>query len=173
MIKFSRRYSSALGKHLALKPRASLRPAEGLGHEALAVGLDTLDRIGIHERALITLLSTGPRSRASSGTTRRAASFLVATLTPIENAHRAALKSDGKLSRVSATMRRRTVELAATPRLLKCAIGRRKAAQEALATSKQRYRELMEQCRTSREHLRRLSHEFHTARDGERRRVRR
>jgi hypothetical protein len=91
--RLSRRYSAALRRQLQLKPGASLRPAESLGRGALAAGLDSLDLAMIHEEALITLLPPGLSSRNSHETIRRGASFLVAALTPIENAHRTALKN--------------------------------------------------------------------------------
>ena len=52
LINLSRHYTSALRKHLKQGPRASLRPARGLGRKAMAVGLETLDLARIHEEAL-------------------------------------------------------------------------------------------------------------------------
>ena len=48
----SGRYLAALRKHLRQGPRASLEPARGLGRQAVAIGLETLDVARIHERAL-------------------------------------------------------------------------------------------------------------------------
>ena len=64
-IRFSRRYSSALREQLALDGRAGLQPAEILGREALAAGLDRLDVVRIHERALVALPTRGDGPKAS------------------------------------------------------------------------------------------------------------
>jgi len=166
----SQRYSAALRKQLARKPGPNSRPAKSLGREALAAGLDTLDLVRIHERALIALLPPGP-SRNGDGMIKRAARFFVDVLTPIEGAHRLALKTNGELDRLHVTMRRRTVELAATHRQLKREIGRRETAQNALKTSKQHYDQLLEKSRRMQEHLRLLSHEILSAQEEERRKI--
>ncbi len=167
----SQRYSAALRTQLAPKPGASLRPAESLGREALAVGLDTLDLVRIHERALIRLLPPGPSSKNGNGMIKRAARFFVEALTPIENAHRTALKDNGHLNRLNVTMRRRTVELAAIRRQLKREIARRKAVEEALKKSEQHYGQLLEKSRHMQEHLRRLSHQILSAQEEERKKI--
>jgi len=170
-IGLSRQYEEALREQLALKTRASLRPAESLGREALAGGLDTLDLIKIHEHALIPLLPPDPSSRNSDGRIKRAASFLLEALSPIENAHRTAMKHNGQVNRLNVAMRRRTVELAVTHRTLKREIGRRDAVQRALKKSEQHYRKLLEKSRLMQEHLRHLSHELLSAQEEERKRI--
>src|SRR4029079_18268359 len=55
LIKLSRRYASALQKHLKAGPRASLEAARGLGREALAMGLETLDVARMHQGALAAI----------------------------------------------------------------------------------------------------------------------
>jgi len=127
----------------------SLRPAQRLGRAALADGLDALDLVRIHERALIPLRPPVPSSRA--------ARFLVEALTPIESAHRTALRSNG--------------ELAVAHRQLKQEIGRRQAMQEALEKSERHYGTLLAKSRHMQEHLRRLSHEILSAQEEERKRI--
>jgi len=151
---FSRRYSSAL--QLALDARASLEPAESLGHEALAAGLDRLDLVRIHERALVALPARAPKPRRE-GAPKRAAGFLARALTPIRKAHRVARPQSG--------------EMAAALRELKREIGRREAAQEALKESQRHYRELLEKSRHIEKHLRHLSHEILSAQELERKRI--
>jgi len=170
-IQLSRRYSAALRKQLALKQGATSRSAESLGREALAVGLDALDLLGIHEQALIVMLPPGPSSTNNDGMIKRAASFLVEALTPIEIAHRTALQKNGRLIRLRVTMRQRTGELAAVQRQLKREIDRHRAAQEALKRSKRHYGELLEKSRRMQEHLRRLSYEILSAQEEERKRI--
>lgn len=146
-----------------------MHPAESLGREALAVGLDSLDLAMIHEEALITLLPPGLSSRNSHATIRRGTSFLVATLTPIENAHRTALKKSGRLNRRIVTLRQQLAELAATHRQLKR--HSREAAREALKKSDQHYGQLLERSRHMQEHSRRLSHEILSGQEEERKKI--
>ena len=144
---FSRRYSSALRKQMALDGRAGAQPAESLGREALAAGLDRLDVVKIHERALIALPAPSPLRRG------KAAGFLAKALTPIGKA------------------RSRTGELATVQRQLKRETARREAAQEALKRSERHYRELLGKSRDIQDHLRRLSHEILSAQEQERKRI--
>jgi hypothetical protein len=55
----SRRYQAALKKNLEQGPRASPQSADGLGRRALAIGLETLNLVKIHEQALIAQVSSG------------------------------------------------------------------------------------------------------------------
>jgi hypothetical protein len=57
----SQQYVTALKKHLKQGPRASLEPARGLGRQAVAIGLETLDVARMHEGALATLESSSSR----------------------------------------------------------------------------------------------------------------
>src|SRR6266705_1850701 len=61
LIKLSQRYATALRKHLVQGPRASLQSARGLGRQAVAIGLETLDVARIHEGALATLEASSSR----------------------------------------------------------------------------------------------------------------
>ncbi len=58
LIGLSQRYVTALRKHLKRGPSATLQPALGLGRQAVALGLETLELARIHERALATLESS-------------------------------------------------------------------------------------------------------------------
>ena len=148
-----------------------MRSAQSLGCAALAIGLDRLDLVRIHEHALIPLLPPGPSSGKATGMVKRAASFLVEALAPIEDAHRTKLKRNNSLNRVDVTKRERDVELAAAHRQLKREIGRREAVQEALKNSERHYGQLLEKSRRMQEHLRRLSHELLSAQEEERKRI--
>jgi hypothetical protein len=68
----SRRYHAARRKHLAQGPRASPQSADGLGHRALAIGLETLDLAKIHEQALIALVSPSYSPGTKDGMIKRA-----------------------------------------------------------------------------------------------------
>src|SRR5439155_13635044 len=128
LIRLSKRYRALLRKHLKQGPRASLQPARGLGRQAVAIGLETLDVARIHEGALATLEASSSRD----GILKRAEMFFSETITPIEKTHRAALKANARLSRLKKRLGRRTVDLAASNRSLKQGIAERKTVEEAL-----------------------------------------
>src|ERR1035437_11009737 len=108
----SRRYVTALRKHLRQGPRASLQPAHDLGCQAAALDLETLDVARIHEGALATLEASSSRD----GFIKRAEFFFAEAITPIEETHRAALKANVRLRQLSKILGRRTVDLAASHR---------------------------------------------------------
>lgn len=68
----SRRYQAALQKHIAQGPRVNPQSAEGLGRQALAIGLETLDLARIHEQALIALASPSYSPGTRDGMIKRA-----------------------------------------------------------------------------------------------------
>ena len=113
----SQQYVIALKNHLQQGSRASLRPALGLGCQAGAMGLETLDLARIHERALATLEASSSKHRLAA----RAAFFLTEAITPI--------------LKLKETLRRRTQELASTHRRLQRGIVRRKSVEAALKKS--------------------------------------
>ena len=84
---------TALRKHLKQGPRASLQPALGLGRQAVALGLETLDLARIHEQALATL----ELSNSKNGFIKRAEIFFTEAITPIVETHRAARQSKVRL----------------------------------------------------------------------------
>src|SRR6185295_12802675 len=127
LIALSRRYQAALQKHLQQGPRASLQPARGMGRQAVALGLETLDVARIHEGALATFEAT----RSRNGIIERAEIFFNEAITPIEKMHRAALKASVRLGQLNKTLGRRTVDLASSQQCLQAGIVQRKAAQQA------------------------------------------
>jgi signal transduction histidine kinase len=175
--RLSRRYLTALRTNLNQGPRASLQPADGLGREALAMGLKTLDLAMIHRQALTTLVSPGGSSETSdrvmkrAETFHRAETFLVEAIKPIEHNNRAAMETNVQLSQLNQTLRRRTVELAAANRELKQEIVRRRAGEEALKKSQQHYRQLLEQSRQQQEQLRHLARQILSALEEERKNI--
>src|SRR5271169_6159963 len=84
--RLSRRYVVELEKHLKQGPQASLQPALGLGREAVALGLETLDLARIHEQALASL----ELSNTKNGFTKLAGIFFTEVNTLIEETHHAA-----------------------------------------------------------------------------------
>ena len=141
LIGLSRRYVTALRKHVRRGPRASLRPALRLGRQAVGLGLEMLELARIHERAVATL----ELSKHKNGFIKRAELFFIEAIIPIVETHRAARQSKMQLNRLNETLGRRTVELAATNRLLQRGIVRRKSVEAALKISGEHYARLLKE----------------------------
>ena len=171
LTKLSRQYLAALRKHLNQGPRASLQPADGLGRQAMAGGLETLDLARIHEQALVTLVTPSYSAGTRDGMIKRAEAFFVEAITPIEDTHRAMRKANVHLSQVNQTLRQRSLELAAANRQLKLEIARRKTVEKSLRNSEQHYSRLLEQSRHQQEQLRHLSHQILSAQEEERKQI--
>jgi signal transduction histidine kinase len=177
LTRLSGRYLTALRTNLNHGPRASLRPAGGMGREALAMGLKTLDLAMIHRQALTTLVSPSGSSLGSDGmmkraeTFNRAETFFVEAIKPIEQAVGNAMESNVRLSQLNETLRRRTTELAAANRQLKQEIVRRRAGEEELKKSQQHYRRSLEQARHQQEQLRHLARQILSALEEERKEI--
>jgi signal transduction histidine kinase len=177
MSRLSGRYLAALRTNLNQGRRASLQPAGGLGREALAMGLKTLDVAMIHRHALTTLVSPNHSPKSGDGMMRRAEAFhraetfFVEAIRPIEQNIHAAMETNVQLNQVNQTLRRRTVELAAANRLLKQQIARRLAGEAALKKSRQHYRQLLEQSHRQQEQLRHLARQILSSLEEERKKI--
>jgi signal transduction histidine kinase len=167
LIRLSRGYAAALRKHLKQGPRASLQPARGLGQRAAALGLETLDVARIHEAAVSSLEA----SRSRDGIIKRAEMFFTEAITPIEKTHRAALKANARLNQLNKTIRRRTVDLAASDRHLKQGVVQRKAMEQSLKKSAGHYGRLVKESRRLQKHLRQLTHQILSAQEEERKKI--
>ena len=167
LIGLSQRYVTALRKHVRQGPRASLQPALALGRRAVVLGLETLELARIHEQAVATL----ELSRSKNGFLRWAEIFFAEALTPIVETHRAARQSKIQLNRLNDTLGRRTVELAATNRLLQRGIVRRKSVEAALKISGEHYARLLKNSLQLQEGLRQLTHQVLAAQENERKKI--
>lgn len=167
----SRRYQAALQKHLERGPRASPQSADGLGRQALAIGLETLDLARIHEQALIALVPPSSSRPTRDGAIKRAQGFFIRAVAPIEKTHRTTMEANVRLRRLNERLHRRTVELAAANRHLKKEIVRRHAVEKALKKSEQHSSLMVEQSRHMQEQLRHLSRRILFAQEEERRRI--
>jgi signal transduction histidine kinase len=163
----SQQYVAALRTHLRQGPRASLQPAHDLGCQAAALDLETLDVARIHEDALATLEA----SRSRDGFIKRAEIFFAEAITPIEKTHHAALKANVRLSRLSQTLGRRTVDLAASHRSLKQDIVQRKTVEQALKKSGEHSKKLLKESRRLQKHLQRLTHQILLAQEDKRKKI--
>jgi signal transduction histidine kinase len=167
LTELTQRYQVALRKHLQQGPRASLRAAHGLGRQAAALGLETLDVARIHVGALASLETSSSRD----GMIRQAELFFAEAITPIEKTHRAECQANARLRQLKNRLRRRTADLAASNRSLKQGIVRRKAGEQALKKSAERYARLAKESVRLQEQLRHLTRQLLSAQETHRTKI--
>jgi signal transduction histidine kinase len=167
----SQRYVAALRKHLKQSPPAGLEPAQRLGRQAMALGLETLDLARFHERALITLVLPDYSSDTRDRMIRRAGKFFAEAITPIEKTHRTAQEDNDQLVRLNQSLHQRSTDLITSNRKLQQEILQRKSVEESLRKSERRYSELLEQSRHMQEQLRLLSRQLLLAQEEERKMI--
>ena len=137
----------------------------------MAIGLETLDLARIHQQALTILVLPNYSSGTRNGMIKRAETFFVEAITPIEETHRAAMETNVHVIRLNKKLSRRTVELAASNQQLKQEVTQRKGVEEALRRSERHYGLLLEQSRILQEQLRQLSRQILSAQEDERRKI--
>jgi signal transduction histidine kinase len=167
LIRLSQRYVTALRTHLQPGARDGLVPALELGRQAVALGVETLELARIHERAVTTL----ELSSRKNGFIKRAEFFFTGALTPIVEMHRTARQRKTDLNRLTQTLNRRTVELAATNRQLKRGVLLRKSVEAALKKSGVHYARLLKDSLHLQEGLRQLTHQVLAAQEEERKKI--
>src|SRR5258708_3159640 len=163
LFNLSRRYQAALRMHLKQGRQATLESARGLGSQALAAGLQTLDLAKLHEQTLITEVLPGRPASERAAFIKQAGIFFAAAIVPIEKTHRSAREATAQLKKFVETLSRRTVELAASNLELSREITTRKAVEQALKKSERHYSQLLEQSDSLQEDLRRLSRQLLSA----------
>ena len=171
LFSLSRRYQAALRSHLKQGQQASLESARGLGSEALAGGLQTLDLARLHEQTLVTEVLPGCPAGKRAGLIKQAGIFFAAAITPIEKTHRSAREATALLRKFIETLSQRTAELAASNVELSLEIAQRKAAEEALQKSEHHYSQLLEKSERLQEQLRQLSRQILSAQEEERKEI--
>lgn len=144
-----------------------MQPAAALGRRAVALKMETLDMARIHRRALLRLQSLGDGDKAA----KLAAVFFSEAIVPIEQTHRAALKSNARLSHLTARLGRRTALLKASNRSLKQRIVQRKTIQVSLTKSAAHFEKLLKESQSLQARLQRLTHRIMTAQENKRRRI--
>lgn len=167
LVRLSQHYVMGLRTYLGAGARAGLVPALELGRQAVALRVETLELARIHEHALGTLELT----KHKAGFIKRAEIFFTAALTPIVETHRAARQSNTDLKRLTQTLDRRTLELAATNRHLQLGVRRRKSAEDALKKSRRHYAKLLKDSLHLEEGLRQLTHQVLVAQEEERKKI--
>ena len=171
LFNLSRRYQAALRTHLKQGRQASLESARGLGSQALAAGLQTLDLAKLHEQTLVTEVLPGCPAGKRAALIKQAGIFFAAAITPIEKTHRSAREAAAHLKKFVEALSQRTVELAASNLELSLEITQRKAAEEALKKSEHHYSQLLEQSDRLQEQLRQLSRQILSAQEDERKKI--
>ena len=132
---WSRRYQTALRRYLKQGPAASVRPAQRLGRQAVALGLVTLDIAQIHEQAQKSFISAGGPSAPNPVNNELAKNFFDETIVPIEKTHGTALKVAVRVDQQTRALHQRTVESSASARHLARSITQREAAEATLKKS--------------------------------------
>jgi signal transduction histidine kinase len=169
--KFSRHYRAALLAYLKQGSRKSLQPAHGMGRQALAAGLQTLDIAKLHEQILINQVLPGHPAGKRAAFIKQAGIFFTEAITPIEKIYRGAHEAAIHLNQIVEMLSQRTVELAATNLELEQEITQRKAVEAALKKSEHHYSQLLEQSAHLQEQLRHLSRQILSTQEEERREI--
>ena len=167
----SRRYQAALRTHLKQGLLASLKSARGLGSQAVAAGLQTLDLAKLHEQTLVTEVLPGCPPGKRAALIKQAGIFFAVAILPIEKTQRIAREATARLKKIIETLSQRTVELAASNLELSLEITQRKTAEAALKKSERHYSQLLEQSDRLQEQLRRLSRQILSAQEEERKKI--
>jgi signal transduction histidine kinase len=163
----SQRYMMSLRKHLEAGGRPSLQPALRLGHQAVALGLETLQLARIHEQALIILKLSNGRN----GALKRAEHFFTEAISAIAATHGAARQSKVDLARLNKALSRRTVELATANRQLRRSVVQCKVMQTSFGDNgRHRSRSLKESLQLQKR-LRQLTHRVLAAGEDERQKI--
>lgn len=167
IIRLSKRYQTALGRHLKEGRQASLQPAVTLGRHAVTLGVETLELAKIHGRALATL---NLPSR-DNGLVRRADSFFYEANSAIEATHGEARQTQARLGKLMSTLERRTAQLAASNRKLQNGVARRKVMEDEFARRGVHHKKCLEESLDLQKRLRQLTHKVLSAQEKERKKI--
>ena len=167
MKQFARNYQGALQKHLQQVSSASFLPARGLGCQAAALELETLELAKIHEAALMALAASSDRVVNR----RRAERFFIDAIVPIEKTHRAACKARAHLNELDQQLGQRTADLMASRKGLKRGVARRKTVEQALQRSGRYYAGLVKESCSLQAELRRVTRQILLAQEAERKKI--
>ena len=170
LTRLSQRYVTALRKHLRQGPRASSAVPDGAAFGTPGCGPRVWRR---WTWPGFTREHSPPWKppAARDGVIKRAEIFFAEAITPIEETHRAALKANARLSQLTKTLGRRTVDLAASNRSLKQGIVQRKTVEQALKKSGEHSRKLLKESRRLQKHLQRLTHQILSAQEDKRKKI--
>jgi two-component system, NarL family, sensor histidine kinase DegS len=165
--RLSEQYLAALRQYIKPGAKANLESATRLGHQAVALRLETLGLARIHEQALRSLVAPGHSAKSHAARIQRARAFFAQAVAPIEKTHHAALKADIHLKQLNQTLSQRAVESSASARHLKRSILQRQSAEAALRKSGKQRTKLLEESRRLQQHSRHLTREILSAQEDE------
>jgi signal transduction histidine kinase len=168
---FSRHYRAALRAYLKQRSEAHLQRARGMGQQALAAGLQTLDMAKLHEEILVSKVLPGNPAGKRVALIKQAGTFFTEAITPIEKMTPGVREAAVHLNQIVEMLSQRTVELAASNLELSQEIAQRKAVEVALKKSEHHYGELLEESERLQEQLRQLSRQILSAQEDERKRI--
>lgn len=170
--KWSRRYRTALCKHLKQGAGARPRPlSDDLGREAVTLGLEPLDVARIHTQALAAALLPGGTSVTQQRMSTRAKHFFIETIVPIEKTHRAARQADVHAKQLTHALCRRTMESSAATRRLQRSVCLRQGEEQSIEKDGKRHAKLLAELHRLQNHLRDLAHTCLSAQEDERQRM--
>jgi signal transduction histidine kinase len=167
LIRLSQRYESALAKSLKQGPQASLQPAQQLGCQAVAIGVDTLELARIHEQALATF----ELSNVKNGFTKLAGIFFAEANARIVATQSDTQRSKVRLSRLQDTLGQRTDELSAANRQLQRGVVRCKVLEQAAEEKGKNHRKNLEESLQLQKRLRQLTHRVMLAQEDDRKKI--
>jgi signal transduction histidine kinase len=144
-----------------------LEPALGLGREAVALGLETLDLARIHEQALVTL----ELANTKNGFTKLAGFFFTEANTMIEETHCAARETKVHLGKLRTKLGECTEELADSSRQLQHVVVRRKVMEDDFAKRRKHHQKCLEESLELQKRLRQLTHQVIAAQEDERNKI--
>jgi len=168
---WSRRYVKALHKHLEGRSGAGIASAHGLGAEALAAGLQTLDLAKLHEQTLIAYLKPDCSVGTRLSMIKKAGAFFASAIIPIDVTQQVHHKTSAEIQSFVDALSQRTVDLAATNLDLSREIAQRKAAELALRKSERHYSVLLAKSDRLQDELRHLSRQVLLAQEEERKEI--
>jgi len=171
LFKLSRHYQHALLSHLQQGKTADVELARGLGGEALAAGMQTLDLAKLHEETLVVEVLPGCPKAKRIDIIKRAGVFFTAAIVPIEATRHGATNGTDQLNDCIESLSRRTVELAASNRELILEIEQRKLAEQALKESELHYAQLLDKSDLMQAQFQQLTRKILSAQEDERKRI--
>jgi signal transduction histidine kinase len=167
----AQQYEIALRRYLTQRPSSHSKVAVKLGRKLVALGLETLDVVLIHEKVLIKQSLNADSPAQKDRVIKRAGQFFADVISPLEEGHRVAIEANVQLSRMNAALSQRTRDITRSNRQLTKEIARRKVVEETLLKSKQQSRTLLSQSWLLQEKLRRLSRRVLLVQEEERKRI--
>ncbi len=170
--KLTSQYKETLGAHL-LEPSGAKGnlPAQEIGRQAVAIGLETLDLAKIHHEALSQLIPAGCPEQKRDEATTRAAAFFTEVIEPIERTHPLAKKAHADLTQMKAKLVKRTSDLAKSNKELREGVAQRVAAVKNLKSSEDNSRKLLNEATALQLHLQDLAHQMLASHEDERRKM--